>query len=266
MNDVQVFEELDKTLCRDARPSIGLCILRQSGRIQCLPELAALIGCPQDEQWHPEGDVWNHTLLVVDAAVLERTGQEHEDRVLMFAAMCHDMGKPLTTNLTDGRYRSLEHCEAGEAPTRSLLARVPHGQDIVEAVVKLVRHHLAPELLYAGKAGPAAVRRLVRRLSPETNVAQLVRLARADQFGRGNGEAQPRSFPAGDWLLAMADKVRVVEAPESPVLMGRHLIEAGLTPGPSFAAILKLAYEIQTAEGVRDPGELLRRAWERESR
>ena len=61
------------------------------------PELEALIGCKQNPHWHPEGDVWTHTLQCMDAYSNEKTGDEWEDLVVGFAVLCHDLGKPGTT-------------------------------------------------------------------------------------------------------------------------------------------------------------------------
>ena len=77
-------------------PSRGLRFLRQARLLRFFPELAAMVDVPQDPHWHPEGDVWTHTLMVVDAAAGLRDGGE-DDLALMFAALCHDFGKPETT-------------------------------------------------------------------------------------------------------------------------------------------------------------------------
>src|SRR5690606_10395458 len=99
------------------RPSVGLALALDLGVVsQLLPELEPLVGCPQEPEWHPEGDVWTHTLLVVDEA-RRRNGDLDRPRLasVMLGAVCHDLGKPATTAVVDGRIRSLGHEEAGVA-------------------------------------------------------------------------------------------------------------------------------------------------------
>ena len=80
----RIFEEFRKLLLKAKRPSIGLKAVKQLGVLNYFPELKALIGVPQDPKWHPEGDVWTHTLMVLDEAARLRTGIEKKDMVLMF--------------------------------------------------------------------------------------------------------------------------------------------------------------------------------------
>ena len=93
----RVFEEFRKLLLRAARPSLGFTVLEATGQLRFFPELDALRGVEQDPEWHPEGDVWVHTLMVVDAAASLRVGNESgdDDLALMLAALCHDLGKPV---------------------------------------------------------------------------------------------------------------------------------------------------------------------------
>jgi len=238
----RIFEEWRKLLLLGARPSLGLVFLRESGWLRFFPELAALVGCGQDPAWHPEGDVWTHTGLSLDVFAAERVGDEREDLVVGLAVLCHDLGKPATTRFADGRLRSPGHLEAGEAPTRALLARLTPQQALVGQVVPLVREHARPYELHRAAAGDAAIRRLALRVG---RIDRLVRVARADRLGRGDG-AGP-DFPAGDWLLERAAALDVSAAPPRPLVLGRHLIGLGLAPGPGFKAILDECYEAQLA-------------------
>ena len=104
----RVWGEMEKLLLQAARPSIGLALALDLGVVDRLwPELKALVGCPQEPEWHPEGDVWVHTLMVVDQA---RARIDDLDRgpavAMMLGALCHDLGKPATTAVIDGRIRS----------------------------------------------------------------------------------------------------------------------------------------------------------------
>ncbi|WP_352430365.1 HD domain-containing protein, partial [Pyrinomonas sp.] len=106
----RIWGEMEKLLGAD-RPSIGLRWLVELGAVhQLFPEIEALIGCPQDPEWHPEGDVFTHTLLVVDRARELVADLDRPRRLaLMLAALCHDFGKPLTTQFIDGRLRAPAH-------------------------------------------------------------------------------------------------------------------------------------------------------------
>ncbi len=237
----RVGDEWKKLLLLGREISRGLAFLRDCGWVRYTPELAALIDCPQDPQWHPEGDVWTHTLHVMDAFAGERLGDEWEDLVVGYACLCHDLGKPATTTHdADGRIRSKGHEEAGEAPTRSLLARLGRQPKLADAVVPLVRDHLKPTMLHHAAAGPAAIRRLARRVG---RIDRLVRVGRADHGGR-----PPLPFdgyPAGAWLLARAEELAVAENQPQPIVLGRHLIELGLAPGPHFGPLLDVCFEAQ---------------------
>lgn len=236
----RVFDEWCKLIRRGARPSRGLAFLRDCGWIRYYPEIEALVGCEQEKDWHPEGDVWVHTLHCLDAFARERTGDPDEDLIVGLAVLCHDLGKPATTKFEDGRIRSHGHEAAGEAPTRSFLGRMTNSLELVEAVIPLVVAHLRPQELYEANASHSAVRRLALRVK---RIDRLVRVARADQMGR-----PPRvfdGFPAGDWLLEKARSIQVESNAPKPLVMGRHLVEMGLSPGPSFRPILDACFEAQ---------------------
>lgn len=248
----RVWGEMEKLALKGWWPSLGLQVLRATGALDALfPELCALIGCPQEPEWHPEGDVWTHTLMVTDEAarIAREDGLPPPERLrLVLGAICHDLGKPATTEHTDGRVRSRDHESQGEAPTRSFLARVGAPKDFIEDVVALVRDHLKPFQLWRDRASDAAVRRLALRVP----LPRLVRVARADHFGRLTEDALRREDPAGEWLLAAAARLHVEEKAPEPILLGRHLIARGIKPGPAMGVLLKEAFEAQLEGGFSD--------------
>lgn len=249
----RVFDEFKKFLLQGRKPSLALDFLRRCGQLRHFPEVQALVGVPQERKWHPEGDVYNHTLLALNVAARERAGEEREDLLVALGVLCHDLGKPDTTELRDGRFRSLGHDVAGEGPTRSFLARLTAEAGLADEVVALVREHLHPMLFYDSGARAAAIRRLAGRVP----IQRLVRVARADHLGRTTPEALARSFPAGDWLLDRARALDVERAPLKPLLLGRHLIARGLEPGPRFRELLAAAYEAQLEGRVNTPEQAL---------
>ncbi|MDP1794937.1 MAG: hypothetical protein Q8K63_12460 [Acidimicrobiales bacterium] len=237
----RVFEEFRKLVVLGRAPSKGLRVLEQTGWLAHFPELTALINCPQDPEWHPEGDVWIHTQHVVDFFAGERVGNEWEDLVVGFACLCHDLGKPATTEFKDERWRAHNHDEAGAAPTINFLRRMRAPGALIDEVVPLVRDHLAPALLHKADAGHNAVRRLANRVG---RIDRLIRVARADHGGRPPKEWD--GFPAGEWLLRMAADNDVSSAPPLPIVLGRHLIDTlGLEPGPAFGQILRACFDAQ---------------------
>jgi len=253
----RIYSEFEKMLL-GARPSRGADFLMSTGWIRYFPEWAALIGVPQDPEWHPEGDVWDHTLKALDEGVALSYGSKRKDIVLMLGILCHDFGKAVTTELREGRYRSIGHSRAGVYRAEEFLRRLTDDKPLIAGVKKLVGEHLAPQFLYKQEAGPSAIRRLARRLSPEVSIDMLERCSRADFKASGVGIQD--EYPAGDWILEQADLHLVRHEPESPVLMGRHLLEIGLTPGPQFGIILRRAHEIQLDEGERDVDTLRSRS------
>jgi tRNA nucleotidyltransferase (CCA-adding enzyme) len=248
----RVWGELEKILLVAESPSVGLRWLDRLGALdQLFPELAALKGVPQENEWHPEGDVDVHTWLVCDRARELLEDLDYPRRVaVMLAALCHDLGKPATTEFVEGRVRSRGHDEAGVAPTEALLERLKiytlEGYDARAQVVALVRDHLKPGEFYRRRdeISDGAFRRLARRCELEL----LYRVARADSLGR-NAPWVPRerwyTAEAQEWFIRRARELEVAERPPAPLLMGRHLLEMGLRPSPLFKKILDAVYELQ---------------------
>ena len=235
----RIFEEWRKLVLKGAKPSRGLRLLHDCGWLRYFPELEALVHCPQDPEWHPEGDAWVHTLHVMDAFAGQRLGDPWEDLVVGLGCLCHDLGKPLTTHFTDGRWRSPGHEEDGEAPTRAFLARMSEQQKLADEVVPLVREHLKPMVLWKAQAGPAAIRRLARRVG---RIDRLVRVAQADHAGRPPLDTH---LEAGVWLIEQAERLALEQAAPKPLILGRHLIDLGLEPGRHFGPMLEALFEAQ---------------------
>lgn len=240
----RIFEEFRKLLLKSTCPSLGLEAAREIGILQYFPELEALIDVPQDAEWHPEGDVWIHTLMVLDEAAKLREGRDEKaDLCLMFGALCHDFGKPLTTEFKDGRWRSPAHDAQGVLPTESFLRRMTNDAALIELVKVYVKEHLKPAMLYNArdKVSDGAIRRLATKVA----ISDLLRVAQADHFGRTTPDAIAREFPAGQWLLERAHALQVRQQAPSPILKGRHLLELGMKPGPRMGKLIKQSFELQ---------------------
>jgi tRNA nucleotidyltransferase (CCA-adding enzyme) len=255
----RIWGEMEKLLLRARRPSIGFRWLHKFGAFdQLFPELKALIGVPQDKEWHPEGSLEVHTWLVVDRARELIDDLPYVKQVtVMLGALCHDFGKPATTEFIEGRWRSRGHEEAGAQPTESFLERLNihtlDGYDVRTQVIALVRDHLKPGAFYnkRDEVGEGAFRRLARRCELEL----LYRVAKADSLGR-NADWIPRekwfTAEAQEWFIARARALDVQEHAPAALLMGRHLLEMGLKPGPRIGEITRAVYEMQLDGRVRE--------------
>lgn len=236
----RLWEEWKKLLLQGVTPSVGLQFLSDCGWLRFYPELAALQGCEQDPAWHPEGDVWIHTLHCLDWFAGERTGRQDDDLIVGLAILCHDFGKPATTKHEFGRITSRGHEPEGEAPTRRFLKRLTNQADLIDQVIPLVLCHLRPRALFDAHASDGAVRRLARQVK---RIDRLVRVARADHAGRPPKPFD--GFPAGEWLQDRARQLAVEDHPPSPIVLGRHLLDLGVPPGPDMGRILDECYEAQ---------------------
>jgi len=236
-------------------PSYGLRALREMGWLSHQPEIGALIGCPQSVVWHPEGDVWLHTLQVCDQAAkiavrnkLDRTATEQ----LIFAALCHDFGKPITTSTNaSGDIISPGHSEAGIEPTTAFLSKIGSPKGLIASITPLIRDHITH---LHGKATPRAVRRLAHRLEP-ANIEQWEMLTEADASGRSPA---PASRPALAWLQQAIQRQHHQRKP-TPLLTGKSLISQGIAPGISMGKLLTQAYEAQLDGQFNDKASAI--AW-----
>jgi tRNA nucleotidyltransferase (CCA-adding enzyme) len=162
----------------------------------------------------------------------------------MLGALCHDLGKPATTRLEDGRIRSLGHEEAGLPPTRALLGRwnvqTLLGYDVRDQVLGLVAHHLKPGQLYdeRERVGDGAIRRLARKCEPDL----LYRVAKADCLGRRPGAFETTAM---EWFRERVRALDVAVRPPEPILKGRDVLALGVPPGPEIGRVVRAVYERQ---------------------
>lgn len=248
----RVWGELEKLLLKAKQPSIGLRWLYELGVVdQIFPELKSLVGVKQEPEWHPEGDVDVHTMMVADEARKLIDDLPYEKKItVMLGAVAHDFGKPPTTQFFDGRWRSHSHDEAGVEPTLTFLDTLGiftlNGYDVRNQVVQLVRYHLKPGEYYKSKnpVGDGAFRRLARKVEPDL----LYRVAKADSLGRNPDwlPAEKRfGSEAQEWFIEKVRELQIEKKAPEPILMGRHLIERGLEPSARFKEILDAVYEMQ---------------------
>lgn len=236
--------EWEKLLQKGKTPSRGLNFLRDCGWLRYYPELAALVGCRQNPEWHPEGDVWTHTLGVLDAAAAMRSGNASDDLVLMLAALCHDFGKPAAAVCDEtGAITTPGHDKLGLAPAAAFLGRLWRRNDLTDLVLPLVGAHMKPSMMVTQNVPDRTYRRLALEVK---RMDLLAKLAECDVLGTAN--------PPGKRAEKL-DRVRIfrerVEAlavatePPKPLVLGRHLLERGVAPGPAMGKILKKCFDAQ---------------------
>lgn len=254
----RLYEEWRKLLLKSKCPSIGLKAGKEIGIFQCLyPELEILSSLPQDKDWHPEGDVWKHTLMVVDAMAgiirREKLGDESATR-LMFAALCHDLGKATTTQKKDGTYISHGHEKAGVAVTRKLMEKLTNQTGLIKPILPLIAEHMWPILLYKDrvKVTDGTIRRLATRTYPAT-LLELVWVGEADRRGGGTSvrlEAEKVFSPTGEflpgkWLLERAAKLGIAKEKPAPLISGRDWLAHGCRPGKIVGELMRLADQLR---------------------
>jgi tRNA nucleotidyltransferase (CCA-adding enzyme) len=256
----RIWGEVEKLMLQAQRPAIGWQLALELGVLDRLfPDVKALVGCEQEPEWHPEGDVWVHTLMVIDQARTRIDDLAHAEQVtVMLGALCHDLGKPPTTAYIDGRIRSMEHEQAGVEPAVRVLDRLNihtlDGFDVRQQVLGIVAHHLKPHSFFksATPVGDGAFRRLAQKVDLEL----LSRVAKSDCLGRtGNFDCS-----GIDWFATRARELGVQHRPPDPILKGRHLIDLGVQPGPQMGVILREVYEMQLDGRITNLDEAVRAA------
>lgn len=245
----RLFAEFEKLFLKSEKPSLGLMAAHELEIFsELFPHFIEMSKTPQDKEWHPEGDVWVHTLMVVDEAaiVMRREGMtKDESLVQILSALLHDVGKPETTfENEEGRIVSPGHEQKGETKAREFLQKINAPKEIEEKVVRLVMNHMIPGSLYRAEQkgtfiSDSAIKRLALKLHPAT-INDLVRLCEADSFGRGLDNIDRSNYLPGKWLAEKAEKLGIyIKKPES-LLRGRDLINMGFEPGKDFGKIIKL--------------------------
>jgi len=196
----------------------------------------------------------------LDAAARLEYASDEEKFTVLLAALCHDLGKATTTEKVEGEWRSFGHSKAGVKPTKKLLKRITRNKELLEAVVKMVRYHIAPVQFVDDGAKSAAYKRLANKLAPHVTLEMLAKLALADQQGRSADGPEPLNITDEriDLFLQKAKKAQVLHEVEKPILQGRDLLEH-VEAGPEMGKLLKKAYKIQIEKGIKDKKELKRR-------
>ena len=241
----RIAHELTRMLIEAPRPSVALEMLDQLGLLKrFLPEVARLRGTQQPPRFHPEGDVWTHTMMMLDRMPPER------DAALAYAVLLHDVGKPATTSVrldSDGQeiIRSPNHAVIGADIAHGIMVRLKQPAALRDTVTEVIRRHMTfPEL---PKMRPATLRRFLGA----PTFALDMDLHRLDA-----------SCSSGDLSLLQFAEAKATEFASEPVLpqpwiMGRDLLAAGMVPGPEVGRWVAQAYDCQLEGRFATRQELL---------
>ena len=236
----RVFEEMSKALLKAEQPSVFFSILEKTNHIlEFYPEIAALRGVSQNPQYHPEGDVYRHTMLVLDQAAKLRP-RAKEPLFFMLAALCHDLGKANATQVeADGRITSHMHAVTGQPLAQRQMRRLTDNARLIRYVVDMVANHMRPNAMALSRSKKKKTRLLFdASVCPE----DLILLAHADAAGT---RGQPYDEGLERFLLERLEDWR--EAAAMPMVTGQDLIDAGLTPGEGFREMIARARELRFA-------------------
>jgi tRNA nucleotidyltransferase (CCA-adding enzyme) len=251
----RVFGELEGMLLKSENPSLGMKLIPLLGIDKILPELTELRGVEQEPDWHPEGDAWTHTLMVVDQAAKMRKSikDPKEKLIFMLSALCHDLGKPETTEYNEKKDRvtSYGHDDEGAKVTVEFLSRLTDDVSIIDKTATLVKEHMKPTMFYHDNVPDAAIRRLAKKV----DIPMLVMLSVADKMGRG---IEKVDLKAERWMMGRFKQIGL-QHPKAldPMVMGRNLIPLGIQPSKEMGRLLDKIYNAQldgkfstTEEGI----------------
>lgn len=235
----RVLEELRKALLKAEKPSVFFEILRRADQLDVwFPEVKALIGVEQNPDYHAEGDVFTHTMMVLDEAAKYR-GEVSEPFAFMLTALCHDFGKTVATQVVDGKLCSHNHETLGLPLVERFLNRITNETKIISYVMNLTEHHMRPNVIASFGSSVKATNKMFDRVAAPKD---LFCFAKADHFGRISDKAAPFQE---EFLSA---RLRIYEETmRRPYVMGRDLIDAGLQAGPHFSELLAYAHKLRLA-------------------
>jgi len=240
----RIFKEIDGML-RSARPEQAFRQMEELGLLEhAFPEIQAMVGCTQPPEFHPEGDVFEHTMLLLREVGKMPVGTRHD--ALAWAVLLHDVGKPPAAEpREDGQNRFRHHAKLGTELSETILRRFGCSREFIMTVCDAVAVHM--KLADAPKMKKSKVRRILGHPEIMLHLA----LHRLDcMYSSGGSESL-------DFLVNAKAKYLVEPAVPPPLLRGRDLIERGFKPGPEIGVILREAEELQLEDELEDREQAL---------
>lgn len=180
---MKIFEEFESHLMEDDKPSLYFDkIINNQDIFMKYPYtlLKCLRDTQQSPEHHSEGNVWRHTMLVIDSAAKVKELSENP-RAFMWGSLLHDLGKAPTTKVIKGKITSYDHDKYGEKLSREFLCALTKDEQLIKQVTALVRWHM--QTLFVTKNLPFAN---VEKMSQEISIKEIALLSQCDRLGRGN--------------------------------------------------------------------------------
>jgi tRNA nucleotidyltransferase (CCA-adding enzyme) len=257
----RIEEEFKKLLLLSRRPSLGIRWLHKVGRLRhILPELADTVGVEQNPVWHPEGDVFEHSMQALDAAadIANAYDDNTKKLTLLYAALCHDLGKVVATRLVNGTIKSIGHEDHSKPLAIQMMKRITENADLIKTVATMALHHMAPFLFVGNNAGVAAYKRLAHKIKGVCTLRFLADLSLADKRGRNGELGSPLTidFPQLETFKERAQMAGVLDGCEKPLVTGADLLHI-VNPGAELGRILQVAYEMQINDSIKDKDLLI---------
>ena len=239
----RVMQEVEKALLKSAKPSVFFETLRRMDKLRpWLSELADTVGVPQSPRVHAEGDVWTHTMMVLDEAAPYR-GRVSDPLGFLLAAALHDVGKAVCTEEIGGELHAYRHEVLGLPLAEAFMNRLTGEKRLTAYVLNLVRHHMRPNRAAADHSSVKSTNRMFdESLDPQA----LICLAVADGQGKIPREPSHEAF--------LQERLAAYRAIMSrPYIMGRDLAAAGIPPSPRFGEYMAYAHKLRLAGVEKDP-------------
>ncbi len=235
----RIMGELEKALLKAEKPSIFFEVLREMDQLSVwFPELLALIGVEQNPKYHTEGDVWVHTMMVLDESARLKSYAE-DPLAFMLSALTHDFGKAVATEIIDGEIHAYAHEEKGLPLIKAFMERLTNEVWLTKYVLNMAELHMKPNVLASVNA---SIKSSNKMLDSSVDPEGLLCLAIAD----GLGKTSPKKYVShNDYFKERLQIYREYMA--RPYVMGQDLINAGLKPGKSFSEYLAYAHKLRLA-------------------
>ena len=283
----RIEEEFEKLFLKSKKPSLGIDWLNQVGRLkEILPELYDTIGVPQRADYHPEGDVFEHSKQAMDLAASLDYANKDEKLLIVISAMCHDLGKVVSTTINSVSFvvsvceakvlnhesyinsecctiKSIGHEYTGAPLAKKLVQRITRKTDLIKKVPVLVKYHMCPSNYLRNYASDGAYKKLAWNIHKESDLTMyhLYQLLCADRLGRNGLRGHPLPMPDNicEQFLNKAKDLGILQSPEASVINGRDLEALGVKPGPAMGKLLDKVYSLQIKMGIQDKSKLLKK-------
>ncbi len=235
----RVEDELKKALLKGKKPSVFFEVLRSADGLDVwFPEVKALIGIEQDPKFHPEGDVWTHTMEVLDRAARYRYKTKNP-YAFMLLALTHDFGKAVTTEVVNGRIHAYDHETEGLPAIETFLRRITNESEVISYVLNMVPLHMKPNVVAASKSAVKVTNRMFDRAAAPEDLIYFAMSDKPVMSGDNPFTGDP------EFLFERYELYE--EMMSRPYVTGNDLIEKGLEPGEYFSDVLAYAHKLRLA-------------------